>query len=94
MVWSSCIISRACAQQAIILFLKWNENSEIFIEKKMLKTNWEVRHQENFELSWRDGEQWWRCGEINRLQPGSVARVRFPDSASYVGWVLYNLLAD
>ena len=33
MVWSSCIISRACAQQAIILFLKWNENSEIFIEK-------------------------------------------------------------
>ena len=79
MVWSNCIISRVCAQQAIILFLKWSENSEIFIEKKMLKTNWVVRHQENFELPWRDGEQWWRCGDkksssTRQCGPGSISR--------------------
>ena len=91
MVWSNCIISRACAQQAIILFLKWNENSEIFIEKcwKQTKKS-DIKKTLNFHGVMESS------GSVvvrkNRLPPANVARVRFPDSASYVGWVLYNLL--
>ena len=33
------------------------------------------------------GKQGWRSGESARLSPMSVARVWFPDPASYVGWV-------